>query len=90
MSEHYTSWLASSFERFVAVKRAGGASYETQAGQLAAFDRYLVEQNVRASLSRDALRAYVSSLERLSPRGRDNVRVSAMRDGLTPPFSHES
>lgn len=89
MSADYASWLASSFERFVAVKRAGGASYETQARHLAAFDRYLVEREVRAPLSRDALCAYVSSLERLSPRGRDNV-ISVVWQALSFARLHDA
>jgi len=73
MSAHYRSWLAPQFERFVAVKRSGGADYTTQADHLAAFDRHLVEHARRPPLRRDALLVFVSSLARLSPRGRDNV-----------------
>ena len=73
MGTQYQSWLAPVFERFVAVKRAGGAGYTSQIRHLAAFDRYLVQGAHRAPLRRDTLLAFVSSLARLSPRGRDNV-----------------
>lgn len=73
MGVRYRSWLAPTFERFVAVKRSGGADYTTQAGHLAAFDRYLVRHVHPPRLGRDALLAFVLSLARLSPRGRDNV-----------------
>lgn len=73
MSAHFHSWLAPRFERFIAVKRAGGADYTTQEDHLAAFDRHLVQQAHRAPLRRATLLAFVSTLARLSPRGRDNV-----------------
>jgi integrase len=73
MSARFVSWLAPRFERFIAVKRSGGAGYTTQADHLAAFDRYLIQGAHRAPLRRDAMLAFVSTLARLSPRGRDNV-----------------
>ncbi len=73
MNAPFHSWLAPMFVRFVAVKRSGGTDYTTQARHLAGFDRYLVRDAHRAPLRRDTLLAFVSTLERLSPRGRDNV-----------------
>lgn len=73
MSAPFQSWLASKFERFVAVKRSGGADYASQVVHLAAFDRYLVEGAYGAPLRRSTLLAFVATLERLSPRRRDNV-----------------
>jgi len=73
MSVRFQSWLAPMFERFVAVKRSGGADYTTQACHLVAFDRYLAAGAHGAPLRRHTLLAFVATLERLSPRGRDNV-----------------
>ena len=73
MSRRFRSWLASSFERFVAIKQATGAVYVSQVGLLSRFDRYLAEHAHEAPVTRDTLIAYLATLERLSPRGRDNV-----------------
>ena len=85
MSAHFHIWLAPNFERFVAVKRSGGAGYATQASHLAAFDRYLVQHAHRAPLRRDTLLTFLAPLERLSPRARDNV-VSVVWQALR--FAH--
>ncbi len=73
MSRPFQSWLAPQFERFVALKRATGASYDSQADLLWKFDRYLVEHAPKAPLRRCTLVAFLATLARLSPRGRDNV-----------------
>ncbi len=73
MSRRFDSWLAPQFERFVAIKRAGGADYCTQARLLAGFDRYLVEHARSAPLRRDTLIAFLVALDRMAPRSRDNV-----------------
>lgn len=69
----FTSWLADSFARFVALKRASGASYESGLVLLRAFDRYLQREVPEPPLRRQALLDYLRSLERLSSRGRDNA-----------------
>lgn len=67
----FRSRLASHFERFVALRRAGGALYDTQQWYLERFDRYL-EQDGHEHLSRDAVFRYLDSLD-YTPRSRDNV-----------------
>lgn len=69
----FTSWLAPYFERFVALRRASGASYVSQRYLLLAFDRYVGEHAAHPPLRRKALIQYLASLERLSPQGRDKV-----------------
>jgi len=72
-SRLFTSWLAGDFERFVALKRASGASYVSQENLLLAFDRYIGTQAPEPPLRGETLFQYLSSLDRLSPRGRDNA-----------------
>lgn len=69
----FTSWLASHFDHFVALRRASGAGYVSQRNLLLAFDRYLGEHAPEAPLLRETLMQYLASLDRLSPRGWDNV-----------------
>ena len=69
----FESWLAIHFRRFVDLKRAGGASYATPEDLLLSFDRFLCEHPSGPPLLRDTVTAYLASLERLSPRGRENV-----------------
>lgn len=69
----FASWLASHFDRFVALKQASGALYITQRRLLLAFDRYLITEARRPPLESDTLRHYLISLERLTPRARDNA-----------------
>ena len=69
----FASWLATHFRRFVDLKRAGGASYATAEDLLLSFDRFLCEHPSGPPLQRDTVTAYLASLERLSPRGRENV-----------------
>jgi integrase len=73
MNREFRSWLADSFDRFVAIKRATGSSYTSQVRLLSRFDNYLVEHASEAPLTRDTLIAYIATLEQLSPRGRDNM-----------------
>ena len=73
MSRPFGSWLAPHFERFVALKRATGSRYLSQVHLLRKFDRYLIEHAPEAPLQRATLLAFLATLERLSPRGRDNV-----------------
>ena len=72
-SRTFSSWLASHFDRFVALRRASGARYVSQRSLLLTFDRYLSEQVAEPPLSRETLLRYLDSLDHLSPRGRDNV-----------------
>ena len=69
----FASWLAPYLDRFVALKRASGLSYESGRDLLLAFDRYVHTHASKAPLRRTTLLDYASSLERLSPRGRDNA-----------------
>lgn len=69
----FTSWLAPHFERFVALRRASGAGYVSQRTLLLAFDRYVSGHAPQPPLLRETLIQYLASLDRLSPRGRDNV-----------------
>lgn len=69
----FTSWLAPYFERFVALRRASGAGYVTQRNLLLAFDRYVGSHAPEPPLLREMLIRYLTSLDRLSPRGWDNV-----------------
>ena len=69
----FQSWLAPQFERFVAIKRAGGSDYGTQKRLLTQFDHYLAEHAPESPLRRETLLDFLASLERLSLRARDNV-----------------
>jgi integrase len=69
----FESWLAPHFERFVALKRVGGATYETQEKLLACFDQHLCAQMPKPPLRPSALRGYLTSLAHLFPRSRENV-----------------
>ena len=74
MSYHrFASWLAPRFRQHVALKKAGGCDYSSQAWYLAVFDRYLVEQDASAPLVTSVLRDYLATLSHLSPRARDNA-----------------
>lgn len=88
MSENkgFSSWLAPLFERFVALKRAGGACYVTQERILRAFDRYLGAKTPRGGLTRDAVLDYLASLT-CSPRAKDNV-VSVVWQALGYAIRH--
>ena len=69
----FQSWLSPSFERFVAIKRAGGAQYSTQRSLLANFDRFLCDHAPEPPLQRETVIRYLASLDRLSPRSRQNI-----------------
>ena len=69
----FTSWLAPHFESFVALRRASGAIYESQRDLLLAFDRHVDAYASEPPLLHETLVQYLRSLDRLSPRGRDNV-----------------
>jgi len=73
VSRPLRSWLAPHFERFVALKQAAGSSYLSQVSLLRKFDCYLIEHVPEAPLKREALVAFLTTIDRLSPRGRDNV-----------------
>lgn len=72
MSRRFESWLAAPFDRFIAVKRAGGADYSSQRRLLLAFDRHLCQHAPDPPLERDTLIRYLASSEK-TPRARDNV-----------------
>jgi integrase len=69
----FTSWLAPYFEHFVALRHASGAGYVSQKNLLLAFDRYMSGHAPEPPLLRTMLIQYLESLDRLSPRGWDNV-----------------
>lgn len=69
----FTSWLAPQFASFVALRRASGAGYVSQRNLLLAFDRYLGGHAPEPPLLQETLLQYMASLDRLSPRGLDNV-----------------
>ena len=69
----FTSWLAPHFEHFVALRHASGSGYISQRNLLLAFDRYLDATASKPPLLRGTLIQYLASLDRLSPRGWDNV-----------------
>lgn len=69
----FTSWLAPQFESFVALRRASGAGYVSQRNLLLAFDRYVGGYAMEPPLLQETLVQYLVSLDRLSPRGLDNV-----------------
>jgi integrase len=82
----FASWLAEHFERFVAVKRAGGAVYTSQRNLLLAFDRYLCQHAPEPPLERATLLRYLASSEK-TPRARDNV-VSVLWQALAHARRH--
>jgi integrase/recombinase XerD len=68
-----SSWMAAYFARFVALRRAAGARYDSQVLLLEAFDRYLRERAPQPPLQRQHLLNYVAGLARLCDRARDNA-----------------
>ena len=68
----FSSWLSPYFRRFVALKQAGGAAFETQAKLLSQFDRF-VGARAMPPLRRSVLVRYLASLEALFPRSRENA-----------------
>jgi integrase len=69
----FASWLAPYFDGFVALKRASGLLFDSARNVLLAFDRYVHAHAPEAPLRRETLIQYVTSLDRLSPRGQDNA-----------------
>src|SRR4029077_18449732 len=69
----FTSWLAPYFESFVLLRRSSGAVYLSQKNLLLAFDRHVGTHAPKPPLLRKQLLQYLESLDRLSPRGWDNV-----------------
>ena len=67
----FLSWLAEDFERFIVVKRAGGAVYKTQHHLLIRFDRYVCEHIAQPPLTPEILTQWLASCTS-SPRDRDN------------------
>jgi integrase len=83
----FTSWLAANFERFVALRRACGTRYLSQRGLLLTFDRYLTANAPNPPLLRGTVLQYMASLDRLSPRSRENV-VSVLWPSLGHALRH--
>ena len=85
----FTSWLAPQFENFVALRRASGAGYVSQRNLLLAFDRYVGVHAPEPPLLRETLIQYLASLDRLTPRGLDNV-VSVVWPAVAYALRHGS
>lgn len=68
----FSSWLAPYFRRFVQLKRAGGAAFDSQEQLLARFDRFVGPRR-RAPLCRQVLFDYLESLAPLFARSRENA-----------------
>lgn len=85
----FTSWLAPYFESFVALKRASGADYASQRHPLLAFDRHIGAHAPEPPLVQETLIQYLASLDRLSPRSRDNV-VGVVWPALTYARRHDA
>ncbi len=64
----FQSWLAPHFERFVALKRAGGARYCNQVHLLMQADRFLARRSPCPPLRAADVEAFVSSRRHLSAR----------------------
>lgn len=85
----FTSWLAPHFERFVALRRASGAGYVSQRNLLLAFDRHVGSHAPEPPLLRKTLIQFLASLDRLSPRGWDNV-VAVVWPALAYAMRHDA
>ena len=83
----FTSWLAPHFDSFLALKQASNVRYDTQRKLLLAFDRYLEKHTEEPPLLRETVMQYMASLDRLSPRGRDNV-MSVVWQSLSYALRH--
>ncbi len=83
----FTSWLAPQFDGFIALKHASNAHYVSQRNLLLAFDRYLEANAAEPPLLRETVMQYMESLDRLTPRGRDNV-VSVVWQSLSYAVRH--
>ncbi len=86
-SQLFTSWLAAHFDGFVALKHASGARYISQRSLLIAFDRYLEANAAKPPLLRETVNQYLTSLDRLTPRSRENV-VSVLWPSLSYAVRH--
>lgn len=83
----FMSWLAVHFDRFVALRRASGVQYESQRLLLRAFDRWICEHAPSPPLLNQTLTEYLTSLERLSPRGQGNV-IAVVWPGVSYALLH--
>ena len=68
----FSNWLAPYFRRFVQLKRAGGAAFDTQERLLVRFDRFVGPRR-RPPLGRQVLVDYLESLATLFARSRENA-----------------
>ncbi|HEY4812592.1 MAG TPA: tyrosine-type recombinase/integrase [Solirubrobacteraceae bacterium] len=82
----FSSWLAPYFRRFVQLKRAGGAAFDTQERLLARFDRFVGPRR-RPPLRRQVLVDYLGSLAPLFARSRENA-ISLVWDALAHSQRH--
>jgi integrase len=85
----FASWLAPHFQRFVALKRAGGVAYATQDRILLAFDRYVAAQVPGPPLRPEAVLQYLASVSHLSPRARESV-IGVVWPALAHAQRHEA
>lgn len=68
----FSSHLAAAFSRFVALKRATGRAYGSEERLLRRFDEFVCTHATTPPLTRDAMHRFLSSLNHLSGRARDN------------------
>ena len=75
------SALADPILRFVAHKQALGRSYDTEAGALRLFDRFLAEQNVLCleQVTPDLIEAFMASRPRVRPRSYNHLLCTVRR-----------
>lgn len=79
-SRVFQSALGEHFERFIAIKRAGGAAYDAQARLLRRFDRHLQEHwSGESPLTATEMQTYLDSLTGCTPTSRRNPASIAWR-----------
>lgn len=74
MTRHrrFSSHLAAAFTRFLALKRATGRAYRSEENYLLRFDGFVRAHAAAPPLRRDTMHAFLSSLNHLTGRVRDN------------------
>lgn len=86
-SRSFRSPFAPYLDRFVSLKRAVGLQYNSARNMLLAFDRYIDAHAPETPLRQETLIQYLISLQRLSPRARDNA-VGVVWAALAYAHSH--
>lgn len=73
IQREFNSFLAPYFERFVTIRRAGGALFESEELRLLRFDRYLAQKAPTAPLDRETVLGFLATYAHISARARDNL-----------------